>query len=166
MAKRDKTVVGHKTNAARVLERLHIPFEVRSYDPGDQHKSAAEVAAEVGMDPATVFKTLVALGDRNGHCMAVLPATGELDLKALARAAGDRKVSLVPLKEVQPLTGYVRGGVTALSAKRAFPVFLDDSALAHPEIAVSAGQRGLQLVLAPEAYVRATGAKVAPLVQE
>jgi Cys-tRNA(Pro)/Cys-tRNA(Cys) deacylase len=152
------------TNAARALSRLGVRFELRSYEVGAEHRSAAEVAAAVGMDPATVFKTLVALGDRGGHCMAVIPATGELDLKALARASGDRKVTMVPLKDVQPLTGYVRGGVTALAAKRAFPVFVDDSALQHPAIAVSAGRKGLQLVLAPADYVRATEAVTARLV--
>lgn len=161
MAKRGGAAV--KTNAGRVLDRLGIPYETRAYVVGAEHKSAVEVAAQVGMDAATVFKTLLAHGDRHGHCMAVIPAPGELDLKALARAAGDRKITLVPLKEVQPLTGYVRGGVTALAAKRDLPVYLDESALLHQAIAVSAGQRGLQLVLAPADYVRATGATVGKL---
>ncbi|MGD8858989.1 MAG: Cys-tRNA(Pro) deacylase [Myxococcales bacterium] len=152
-----------KTNAARALERAGVSYELRTYEVGDGHLSAGEVAAQAGMDPATVFKTLLAHGDQGGHCMAVIPATAELDLKALARASGDRKVTMVPLKEVQPLTGYVRGGVTALAAKRAFPVYLDESALAHPRIAVSAGRRGLQLVLDPGDYVRATGATTAAL---
>lgn len=153
-----------KTNAARALERLGIAYETRSYAVGKEHEGAEEIARKVGMDPATVFKTLVAHGDRHGHCMAVVPATGALDLKALARASDDRKVSMVPLKEVQPLTGYVRGGCTALAARKSFPVYLDESALLHATIAVSAGVRGMQLVLAPADYVRATDAVVAPLL--
>lgn len=152
-----------KTNAARALERAGIAYRIREYPVGKEHVSAEVVARAVGMDPATVFKTLVAHGDRHGHCFAVIPSTAELDLKALARASDNRKVAMVPLKEVQPLTGYVRGGVTALSARRPLPVFLDASALAHEQIAVSAGMKGKQLLLAPRDYVRATEATVAPL---
>jgi len=153
-----KRTTNPKTNAARLLDQLGIPYELRTYDPGSGHLAAAEVAAQVGMDPRTVFKTLLAEGDRNGHCMAVIPAIAELDLKALARASGDRKFHMVPLKQVQPLTGYVRGGVTALATRRPLPVFVDDSALAHNSIAVSAGQRGMQLLLDPTDYVRACNA--------
>lgn len=156
----NKARVASKTNAARALERLGIAYEVRTYEVGDQHRSAEEVARAVGMDPATVFKTLLVRGDREGLCFAVLPATHELDLKALARASGDRKAALVPLKEVEPLTGYVRGGVTALAAKKSFPVFLHASAMVHSHIAVSAGKRGLQILIAPPDYQRATDAKL------
>jgi Cys-tRNA(Pro)/Cys-tRNA(Cys) deacylase len=117
------------------------------------------------MPPAQVFKTLVARGDRHGVCFAVVPANAELDLKALAKATGDRKVELVPLKEVQPLTGYIRGGVTVLAAKKAYPAFLDASASAFEVIALSAGVRGTQIVLAPADYVRATRASVAPIAR-
>jgi Cys-tRNA(Pro)/Cys-tRNA(Cys) deacylase len=152
-----------KTNAARLLDRAGIAYELREYDAGDEHLDAAEVAARVGMDPTTVYKTLVCRGDRHGVCFAVLPATCELDLKALARLSGDRKIDTVPLKEVTPLTGYVRGGTTALAAKKDYPVFLDERALALPRIAVSAGVRGTQLVLAPADYVRATKAATGPI---
>ncbi|MDD9936671.1 MAG: Cys-tRNA(Pro) deacylase [Myxococcales bacterium] len=152
-----------KTNAARALDREGIAYGLRDYPVGKEHLGAEVVAGAVGMDPATVFKTLVAHGDRHGHCFAIIPATAELDLKALARASDNRKVSMVSLKDVQPLTGYVRGGVTALAARRPFPVFIDASALVHDEIAVSAGIKGMQLVLAPADYVRATSATAAPL---
>jgi Cys-tRNA(Pro)/Cys-tRNA(Cys) deacylase len=152
-----------KTNAARVLDGLGVAYELRSYevDPGDL--SAVTVAARVGLPPEQVFKTLVARGDRGGICLAVVPGDEQLDLKALARAAGDRRSELVPLREVQPLTGYVRGGVTALACKKEYPVFIDETAQLYPAISVSAGQRGLQILLAPDDYARAVRGRWAPL---
>jgi Cys-tRNA(Pro)/Cys-tRNA(Cys) deacylase len=153
-----------KTNAARLLDQRGIVYRVLEYEIDDeQHLDAVEVAKRVGLPPESVFKTLVARGDRNGHCMAVVPGPDTLDLKALARANGDRSVALIALKEVTALTGYIRGGVTALGAKKDFPVYLDETALLFDEIAVSAGRKGLQLVLRPDHYVSATRAKLAPL---
>ena len=114
------------------------------------------VAAKIGMPPEQVFKTLLARGDRNGLCFAVVPANTELDLKALAAAAGDRKTELVPVKELQGLTGYIRGGVTVLGAKKAFPVFADETIQLWDAISVSAGVRGTQMILRPEDYLRVT----------
>ncbi|HEY0787439.1 MAG TPA: YbaK/EbsC family protein, partial [Thermoanaerobaculia bacterium] len=111
----------HKTNAARLLDRLGISYELRAYEVDPDDLRAESVAAKIGMPPEQVFKTLVARGDRNGVCFAVVPGDAELDLKALAHATGDRKTDTVALKEVQPLTGYVRGGVTALAAKKDYP---------------------------------------------
>lgn len=150
-----------KTNAARALDRLGITYEWREYAAAAEHEPAPVVAARLGMPASAVFKTLVVRGDRAGVGFAVVPGDRSLDLRALARARGDRAVSPVALAEVQPLTGYVRGGVTALASRRAYPVVLDASALALPLISVSAGRRGAQLVLAPADYVRATGATVA-----
>jgi len=152
-----------KTNAARLLDRKGIPYRVLEYDIGDGHLDAVEVAQRVGLAPESVFKTLVARGDRNGPCMAVVAGPASLDLKALARASGDRSVQLIALKEVTPLTGYVRGGVTALAAKKELPVYLDEAALRLDEIAVSAGKKGMQLVLRPTDYVIVTRASVARL---
>lgn len=152
-----------KTNAVRQLERLGIAFELRSYEVDPDDLNAVTVAAKIGLPAEQVFKTLVARGDRHGVLLAVVPADSELDLKALARLTGDRRVELVALKEVQPLTGYIRGGVTALACKKPYPVFADDSLLLFDRIAVSAGMRGLQVVLAPADYVRATGAATGPL---
>lgn len=152
-----------KTNAARLLDQRGIAYRVLEYEIDDEHMDAVEVAERVGLPPESVFKTLVARGDRNGPCMAVIPGPDTLDLKALARASGDRSVTLIPLKEVTPLTGYVRGGVTALGAKRDFPVYLDETALLFDEIAVSAGRKGLQLLLHPNDYAAATRAKLARL---
>ena len=154
-----------KTNAARILDGLGVAYELRSYEVDLDDLSAPTVAAKVGLPAEQVFKTLVARGDRNGVCMAVVPGDGHLDLKALARASGDRKTELVALKEVLPLTGYVRGGVTALACKKSYPVFLDETAILFDQIAVSAGTRGLQIVLHPEDYARAVGATLCPLVQ-
>jgi Cys-tRNA(Pro)/Cys-tRNA(Cys) deacylase len=157
-------MTGLKTNAARILDRLGIAYRLREYAVReDEHLDAVAVAQLVGLPPETVFKTLVASGDRNGPCMAVLAGPDTLDLKALARASGDRSVSLLALKEVTPLTGYVRGGVTALGAKKALPVYLDETALLFDEIAVSAGRKGLQILMAPNDYVRATEAQVVKL---
>jgi Cys-tRNA(Pro)/Cys-tRNA(Cys) deacylase len=155
-----------KTNAVRLLDAEGIPYSLKSYEV-DPHDLAAEtVAAKIGMPPEQVFKTLVARGDRNGVCFAVIPGNGELDLKALAKATGDRKIELVPLKEVQPLTGYIRGGVTVMGSKKAFPVVVDETIILFDAISVSAGQRGLQIVLAPEDYLRVTGGKTAEISRE
>lgn len=152
-----------KTNAIRQLERMGIAFELRSYEVDPDDLRAATVAAKIGLPAEQVFKTLVARGDRRGVLLAVVPGDSELDLKALARLTGDRRVELVALKEVQPLTGYIRGGVTALACKKPYPVFADDSLLLFDRIAVSAGMRGLQVVLAPADYLRATAAVTGPL---
>ena len=150
-----------KTNAARLLDTLNIRYELRTYPVDPEDLSAIRVAEKFGLPAAQLFKTLVCRGDRTGVCLAVVPGDRELDLKALARVRGDRRSETVPLKEVQPLTGYVRGGVTALAAKRDYPVVLDDSALGWPVISVSAGIRGAQLLLDPEDYRRVTNAVVA-----
>lgn len=149
-----------KTNAARLLDSLGIPYELRDYgvDPGDL--AAESVARKIGLPPEQVFKTLVARGDRTGVLLAVVPGDAELDLKALARVTGDRKVDVVPLKEVQPLTGYVRGGVTALAGKKGYPIFVDETAELFDVISVSAGVRGTQILLAPEGYLRAVRGQV------
>jgi Cys-tRNA(Pro)/Cys-tRNA(Cys) deacylase len=148
-----------KTNAARLLDRLGIRYELREYDPTDEHLPADEVARRVGMKPEQVYKTLVVRGDRSGPMFAVVAADAELDLKALAALSGNRRCETVPLKEVQPLTGYVRGGVTALAPKKDLPTYADATLPGHESISVSAGVRGTQILLAPGDYVRATKAK-------
>ena len=151
-----------KTNAVRAVERLGIAFELRPYDVDLDDLTAESVAAKIGLPAAQVFKTLVFRGERNGVLLAVVPGDHELDPKALARASGDKSTAPVALKEVEPLTGYVRGGVTAFACKKPYPVFVDASALGFV-ISVSAGRRGLQMLLAPADYVRATRATVAEL---
>jgi len=151
------------TNAARILTRLGIRFELREYQVDEADLSAESVAAKVGLPLDQVWKTLVARGDRTGVLFAVLPGSATLDLKALAKLSGNRRAETVPLKEVQPLTGYVRGGVTALGAKKDYPVFVDETMSVFEVVAVSAGVRGTQIVLAPSDYLRATGATVGPI---
>lgn len=156
-----------KTNATRIVEREKVEHRVARYDPeameADPRPLAQAVAEAVGLDPAQVFKTLV-LQVGGQHALAVVPASAELDLKRLSKAMGQKqKARLVPLAEVQPITGYVRGGVTALGCKRRLPVIADASLSTHEEIAVSAGARGAQLILRPEDYLRVTGAKLAPI---
>lgn len=155
-----------KTNACRILDSLGIPYELREYkvDPGDL--SAENVAAKVGLPPEQVFKTLAVRGDRNGVCIAVIPGNYELDFKALAQLTGDRGMEMVLLKEVQSVTGYIRGGVTALGMKKDYPVFADETIELWDTVSVSAGQRGLQIIIAPADYLRATGATVAEISRE
>ena len=152
-----------KTNAVRLLERLGIPFELREYEVDPDDLAAETVARKVGMPAEQVFKTLVVRGDRHGVCFAVVPGNCRLDLKALAKLTGDRKAETVPLKEVQPLTGYVRGGVTVLGAKKAYPVYVDETIELFEVVSVSAGMRGLQILLAPAEYLRATGGRLGPI---
>lgn len=154
-----------KTNAARLLDQLGIGYELREYDVDPDDLAAETVAAKIALPAEQVFKTLVARGDRNGVCLSVIPGDQELDLKALASAAGERKIQLVPVKELQALTGYIRGGVTALAAKRDFPVYVDETIQMFDVVSISAGIRGLQILLAPADYLRATKATVAALGQ-
>jgi len=147
-----------KTNAARILDAAGVPYELREYVVDEDHLAAEEVAAAIGMPPEQVFKTLVIRGDRTGVLLAAIPANSELDLKALASASGNKKVELVPLKEVLGLTGYVRGGVSPVGTKKAYPVYLDETAQVWDRMSVSAGMRGCQMVLAPDDLIRVTGA--------
>jgi Cys-tRNA(Pro)/Cys-tRNA(Cys) deacylase len=154
-----------KTNAVRILDRMGIDYELREYDVDPEDLSAATVAAKIGFPLEQVWKTLVARGDRSGVVFAVLPGSSELDLKALARASGDRKIDTVPLKEVQPLTGYIRGGVTVLGARKAYPVFVDETVQLFDRISVSAGVRGTQILLRPDDYLRATSGQLADIAR-
>jgi Cys-tRNA(Pro)/Cys-tRNA(Cys) deacylase len=157
--------VAHKTNAVRLLDQLGIPYDLREYEVDPDDLAAETVAAKIGMPPEQVFKTLVARGDRNGICLAVIPGNAELDLKALAVASGDRKVQLAPVKELQTLTGYIRGGVTALAGKKDYPAYVDETIELFETISISAGIRGMQIVLAPADYLEATRGTLAPLAQ-
>ena len=155
-----------KTNAVRLLDSLGVHYELREYDIDPDDLAAETVAAKIGMPPEQVFKTLLARGDRNGPCFAVIPGNYELDLKALAKLSGDRKVELVALKEVQPLTGYIRGGVTVLGAKKDFSVFADETIELWDIVSFSAGVRGMQILLTPADYLRITRATVGEIAKE
>ena len=155
-----------KTNAARLLDSLGIWYELRTYEVDPDDLAAETVAAKVGLPSERVFKTLLARGDRNGPCFAVVPGNHELNYKKLAALSGDRKVELVSLKEVQPLTGYIRGGVTVLGAKKDFPVFADETIELWDVISISAGIRGTQILLSPADYLRVTRAAVGEIAHE
>jgi Cys-tRNA(Pro)/Cys-tRNA(Cys) deacylase len=154
-----------KTNAVRILDNLGISYHLLSYEVDPNDLAAEGTALKVGLPPEELFKTLVVRGyprgngnaDRTGVALAVIPSSYQLDLKGLAKLAGDRKVEPVALKEVQPLTGYIRGGVTALACKRDYPVYVDELIEAFDQVAVSAGMRGLLVQLAPSDYLRAVG---------
>lgn len=154
-----------KTNAVRLLEGLGIKYESREYKVDPDDLSAEKVANKIGLPPEQLFKTLVAMGDRHGICMAVIPADTELDLKTLAAASGNRKIHLVSVKDLPKLTGYIRGGVTALASKKTYPVYADNSIERFEHISISAGIRGLQILLAPADYLRITKAILARIAQ-
>jgi Cys-tRNA(Pro)/Cys-tRNA(Cys) deacylase len=147
-----------KTNGARFLESLKIPFELREYEVDPEDLSALTVAKKIGMPAEQVFKTLLTTDGHGAYAFAVIPGDAELDFKKLARAAEWRKAEMSPLKDVQPLTGYIRGGVTIFGAKKAFPVFVDETVILFDRVSVSAGTRGTQLILTPDDYLRAAAA--------
>lgn len=155
-----------KTNAARALDNLEIAYDLLSYDVDLDDLVATSTAKKLGLPADRVFKTLVVEGDRHGVALAVIPGSYHLNLKALARLSENRKVETVSLKRVQPLTGYVRGGVTALACKKPYPVFVDEWMCVYERIAVSAGMRGLMLMLGAEDYIRATAATVGEISAE
>ena len=154
-----------KTNAARLLDTLNIPYELRTYEVDPEDLTAISVARKIGLPPEQVFKTLLAQTNTGGHVFAVIPGDAELDLKKLAHAAGAKKVELASLKEVEPLTGYIRGGVTVMGAKKPFPAWADETIELFDRISISAGQRGLQILLAPPDYLRAANAILADLTK-
>ena len=149
-----------KTNAVRLLDAAQISYELREYEVDPDDLSAETVAAKVNLPLEQVFKTLVMRGDRNGVCLAVVPGNTVVDEKAMAKLTGDRRIEMVPLKEVQALTGYIRGGVTALAGKRDYPVYVDETAELFDVISISAGMRGLQILIAPSDYLRVTNGTI------
>ncbi len=157
--------MAHKTNAVRLLDQLGIRYELREYDVDENDLAAETVAAKIGLPAEQVFKTLVARGDGGDVYFAVIPGDAELDLKALAAASGSRKIQLVPVKELQGLTGYIRGGVTALAGKKDYPVYADETIELFDVISISAGIRGMQILLAPADYLAGTKATVAALAR-
>jgi Cys-tRNA(Pro)/Cys-tRNA(Cys) deacylase len=155
-----------KTNGARLLESLGIPFTLQDYEVDPDDLSAIAVARKIGLPVEQVFKTLVTVTGPNQYAFAVVPGDAELDFKKLARVAGARRAEMVSLKDVQPLTGYIRGGVTVFGAKKDFPVFADETIELFELISVSAGQRGTQILLTPADYLRAANATVADLTKD
>ena len=152
-----------KTNAARLLDRAKIAYELVPYRVDEEHLAATHVAEELGEDIGSVFKTLVLRGDRTGYFVCVVPADHEVDLKAAARVSGNKKADLIPMKELLPVTGYIRGGCSPIGMKKQFPPYIPPSAASLPAIYISAGVRGLQLKIAPAELIAFVGATVAEI---
>ena len=150
--------MAEKTNASRILDRLGIKYQLVEYTVDPDHLEATHVAEELGEDISKVYKTLVLRGDKTGIFVCVIRGDEEVDLKKAAKISGNKKAAMIHLKELQPLTGYIRGGCTSIGMKKNYPVYIDENALTHPEIYVSAGKRGLQLQLSPEDLAKAAGA--------
>lgn len=155
-----------KTNAARLLDRAKIKYELVPYTVDEDNLAATHVAEELGEDVATVFKTLVLRGDRTGHFVCVIPGDKEVDLKAAAKVSGNKKADLIPMKELLPTTGYIRGGCTPIGMKKPFPTFIHSTCLNYDTIYVSAGVRGLQIAINPQDLIGFISASVTDLITE
>ena len=153
-----------KTNAARLLDRAKIAYDLVPYTVDENNLAATHVAEELGEDIATVFKTLVLRGDRSGLFVCVIPGDKEVDLKAAARVSGNKKADLIPMKELLPTTGYIRGGCSPIGMKKPLPTFIHSTCLDHERIYISAGVRGLQIAIAPADLVAYVGATVVDLI--
>ena len=153
-----------KTNAARLLDRAKIAYDLVPYTVDEDNLAATHVAEELGEDIATVFKTLVLRGDRAGLFVCVIPGDKEVDLKAAARVSGNKKADLIPMKELLPTTGYIRGGCSPIGMKKPLPTFIHSTCLDHERIYISAGVRGLQIAIAPNDLISFVGATVTDLV--
>jgi Cys-tRNA(Pro)/Cys-tRNA(Cys) deacylase len=154
-----------KTNAARFLDSLKMEYKLCEYEIDESDLSAESVAKKVGLPPEKVFKTLVAHGDKTGVLMACIPGDTELDLKAIAATSGNKKVEMVHVKEIQQLTGYIRGGVSPIGTKKHYPVFLDESAIKFPFISISAGTRGSQIFISPGDLIKALDIKLCKIAR-
>ena len=148
----------------RLLDTARIPYETKEYDYDESDLSGVHAAAVLGFDPDMVFKTLVLKGDKTGHFVCVIPVAYEVDLKKAAAVSGNKKCDLIPVKDLIPLTGYMRGGCSPIGMKKQFPTFLDESAELQDVISVSAGQRGVQVILSPDALRTYVGAVFADLI--
>ena len=164
MSKRSTKI--EKTNAARLLDKAGIAYELIPYTVDENNLAATHVAEELGEDIATVFKTLVLRGDRTGHFVCVIPGDKEVNLKAAARTSGNKKADLIAMKELLPTTGYIRGGCSPIALKHPFPIFIDESSLSHARIYISAGVRGLQIAIAPTDLIAFVEATTAALCEE
>ena len=155
-----------KTNAMRILDRSKVSYEIMTYTVDESDLSGEHAAAELGLDPERVFKTLVLKGDKKGHLVAVIPVNATLDLKALARVSGNKSVEMIHVKDLFDLTGYIRGGCSPIGMKKAFPTYLHQSCSNFDTIVFSAGQRGMQIVLPHTDLVKVTGAEICDIIQE
>lgn len=159
-------MAAHKTNAARLLDKAHIPYELIEYQVDENDLSAVHLAEQLNLPKDQLFKTILLRGDKNGVFVCVIPGDQEVDLKLAAKASGNKKADTVPVKELLPLTGYIRGGCSPLGMKKNYPVFIDEQCSQHLHIYLSAGQRGLQLKMKPEDLIKAVNATVCCLAKD
>lgn len=156
----------NKTNVCRILDKAKIAYSTREYQVDENDLSAVHVAESLGEDIATVFKTLILHGAKGGYFVCVIPGAESVDLKKAAAVRGEKKVATIPMKELLPVTGYIRGGCSPIGLKKAFPVVIDESCMAHEKIYISAGMRGMQVQLAPPDLIKLVKATVAPITLE
>ena len=156
----------NKTNVARLLDKAKISYQLVAYEVDENDLSATHVAEQLGEDITQVFKTLVLRGDKSGPFVCVIPGAEEVDLKKAAKVSGNKKCELIPMKELLPLTGYIRGGCSPIGMKKHFPTYIHHTATLYPTIYVSAGQRGLQIRLSPADLIKEAQAKEADLIGE
>lgn len=158
--------MAQKTNAARILDTLHIDYELREYTISESDLSAEHAAESIGIDPSIIFKTLVLIGNTNDIIVALVPGNAHLDLKRIAKVSGQKNCQMLPLKDLERITGYIRGGCSPIGMKKQFPTFLDSAALEKGQIIISAGKRGSQLLLGAEDLIKAANATVAPITKD
>ncbi|WP_313070030.1 Cys-tRNA(Pro) deacylase [Lacrimispora sp.] len=155
-----------KTNAMRMLDKAGISYSTKEYEVDENDLSGSHVADLMGVDHGSILKTLVLKGEKTGYLVCCIPVDGELDLKKVAKAAGDKKVEMIPMKDLQPITGYIRGGCSPIGMKRPFPTFIEESAQEYPLIAVSGGVRGQQILISPQSLVAFIQGKFALLTHD
>ena len=153
-----------KTNVMRLLDAAKIPYESREYEVDEQDLSGSHAADMMGADHDTIFKTLVLKGEKTGYLVCCIPVDEELDLKKVAKAAHDKKVEMIPMKDLLPLTGYIRGVCSPIGMKKKFPLYIEETAILFDKSAVSAGQRGVQILLSPSDLCAYTEGNFAPLI--
>lgn len=156
--------MSHKTNAARILDQLNILYEIREYPVDENDLSATHVAEAIGEDPEKIYKTLVLKGTKDPYLVAVIPGNAQLDLKKIAKASGNKSCEMLPMKDLLSVTGYIRGGCSPIGMKKHYPTFLEEMAVLQDKIIISAGKRGLQIVIKPEDLIRVSAAQSADLI--
>lgn len=155
-----------KTNAVRILDKLNIVYELRTYEVEmDEHKSAVDVAVAIGVNPERIYKTLVLKGQQDSYIVAVIPGNANLDLKKVAKASGNKNCEMLPMKDLQTVTGYIRGGCSPIGMKKQFPTYIEELSMLEETIVISAGKRGLQIVINPQDLAKATALVFADLIQ-
>lgn len=156
----------HKTNVARILDAHNISYELREYEVNEEDLSAVHVAKSIGIDADKIYKTLVLKGQKDPYLVAVIPGNAQLDLKKLAKVSGNKNCEMLPMKDLLAVTGYIRGGCSPIGMKKQFPTFIEEIAILEEKIIISAGKRGLQVIINPNELASVTGAQFADIIGE